>query len=226
MKIFWRRPKDIEIAQHALSVYFGPDKIHELRKVTRIAVIDDMNFAPMQNLTSNDFNFSHFRDIPNLDLVLDFPIVLVDLLGIGLELNPVSQGAHVIREIKSRFPDKFVIAYTGGADQQLLAPSINAADHFTHKDTSIDDWCRLLDEAIVAVKSPTVMWKKLRHKLLDEGVTPLQLVILEDTLVTSLLDDPANSDTRLITKATQLKLNDNIHAILMSFLGTALFSFL
>ncbi len=226
MKIFWKTPKDIEIAEQALSVYFGPDRIHELRKVTRIAVIDDMNFAPMQNLTSNDFNFSHFRDIPNLDLVHDFPIVLVDLLGIGMELNPVSQGAHVIREIKSRFPDKFVIAYTGGADHQLLAPSVSAADHFTHKDTSIDDWCALLDEAIGVVKNPTVMWKKLRCKLLAEGVTPLQLVILEDTLVTCLLDNPADSNAQLTKKAYQLRLNDNIHAILASFLGTALFSFL
>ena len=178
MKIFWKTPKDIEVAEQALSIHFGPDKIHEIRKITPIAVIDDMDFYPMRNLTNNDFNCRHFRDIPNLDMVRDFPIVLVDLLGIGLELNPVSQGAHVIREIKSRFPDKYVIAYTGGADQQLLAPSVSAADQFTHKDTSIDDWCALLDEAIGVVKNPILMWKKLRHKLLDEGVTPLHLVCI------------------------------------------------
>ena len=106
----------------------------------------------------------------------------------------------------------------------MLAPSIIAADKFTPKDTSIDDWCELLDGAIRAVENPATVWKALRHKLLDEGTTPFELARLEDTLVRSLLKKPSMTTMKLNEKASQLTLSENARAIIASFLGSALFA--
>jgi hypothetical protein len=104
----------------------------------------------------------------------------VDLIGIGARLSPTLHGAHVIEEIKKIYPEKIVIAYTGGAKQDLLSKAIPASDYYLPKDANVEQWCDQLDSSIKLLGNPVTVWKALRHRLLDAGVTPYQLAELED----------------------------------------------
>ncbi len=224
MRVIWKELKSIEEVDKDLQLLFPKKNLQEVRRSVRIVVIDDKDFSPLQSLQKHQFNIAHLRDLSTIDTVRDYPVVLVDLQGVGRELNPRQQGAHLIREIKAHFPEKYVIAYTGGAAPDLLVPSVETADKFTQKDTSIEDWCELLDEGTLAVIHPAVVWRKNRSRLLDKGVTPFQLACLEDTLVRSLLADPSTVPQSLQLKSARLNLSPDIRAIVGSLVSNALFA--
>ena len=226
MEIIWRSLKNIEELERDLRFAFPQNNLQEVRRTVRIVVIDDKVFAPLGNLQQHQFSITHLRDVSTIDAIRDYPVVLVDLQGVGRELNPTQEGAHLIREIKSHFPEKYVVAYTAGGDPNLLVPSIQVADKFTQKDTSIEDWCELLDEAARAVVHPGIVWKKNRHRLLDSGVTPLQLARLEDTLVRALIENPCSAQERLERQSNQLELTPDVRTIIASLLANSLFSLL
>lgn len=224
MRILWKELRSIDEADKDFRVLFPQKSLQDVRRSVRIVVIDDKDFSPLQNLQQHQFSITHLRDLSTIDTIRDYPVVLVDLQGVGRELNPRQQGAHLIREIKANFPEKYVIAYTGGAAPDLLVPSIEVADRFTQKDTSIEDWCELLDEGTLAVIHPAVVWRKNRTRLLDKGVTPFQLACLEDTLVRSLLANPSAISTNLELMSAKLKLSSDIRTIVNSMISNALFS--
>jgi hypothetical protein len=56
-------------------------------------------------------------DPSNVDAVVPHNIILCDVQGVGHSLDSKKQGAFLIREIKAHFPDKYVIAYTGGSSR-------------------------------------------------------------------------------------------------------------
>jgi hypothetical protein len=226
MKILWTKLKTIQDYEAEIRLEFKEEKVISARRSVRILVIDDKNFAAIENLRRNQYNISHLRDLDTLDTVRDYQIILVDILGVGAKLNPTQQGAHIIKEIKRNYPSKFVVAYTGGANQDLLAESVGSADQFTKKDTSIEKWCELLDMAIQKIANPASLWRQARHLLLDRGVSPFDIACLEDTLVESLLDDPQSVGEALSRKAYQLELKDDVRAIVNSLVASALIAML
>jgi DNA-binding NarL/FixJ family response regulator len=59
------------------------------------------------------------------------------------------QGAYLIEEIKRNYPEKAVIAFTGGATNSNISKrAAAAADDYLRKDASIEDWRELLDKHI------------------------------------------------------------------------------
>ena len=116
--------------------------------------------------------------------------------GSGKSLNPKKQGAHVIQQVKNALIRKNTWWPT--REEQLLTDtslSVEFADRYTSKDISVDSWCELLDDAISDVANPVRVWAKFRHRLLDQGVTPLQLAKLEDAYVGSFLSDPSKNSS-------------------------------
>ena len=226
MKILWRDLKSIEELDWELWSIFPQRNLLDVRRTVRIVVIDDKGFSPLQNLQQHQFNITHLSDVTSIDAIRDYHVALVDLQGVGRELNPTQEGAHLIREIKTHYPDKYIIAYTAGGAPELLAPSIQVADKFTQKDTAIEDWCELLDDGARSVVHPAILWRKHRHRLLDKGVTPFQLACLEDALVRALMDDPQTAPAKLESESTQLNLSSDVRATISSLIASALFSLL
>ena len=224
MKILWQNPMSIEEIDSDLNILFPHKSLQDVRRMVQIAVIDDKDFSPIRNLQQHQFNITHLRDITTIDTIRSYHLVLVDLQGIGRELNPNQQGAHIIREIRAIYPEKYIVAYTGGAPPELLVPSVETADKFTQKDTSIEDWCELLDEGARTVIHPAVVWRKNRHRLLDKGVTPFQLACLEDTLVRNLLKNPSSLAITMESKSVELNLSSDVRTILSSLIANAVFA--
>lgn len=196
--------------------------IQDLRKKSRILVIDDEDFSPINNLKSNGFKIEVQMDIDRISDVEDYNIILVDIMGVGIGIDPINQGAHLIHQMKKTFPEKFIIAYTGGANQDLTSIAAEYADKYLPKDTSVDRWCDVLDDACQTVSNPIKSWEKFRHRLLDKGISPINLAELEDTYVRSINGSPKDTKTNLQQKSDQLGINPDIRRIITSVLSSVI----
>jgi DNA-binding NarL/FixJ family response regulator len=181
---FLRSVDDLEPKLRRLNL---GGRIVDNRAKFPIVLIDDKDFTPINNLQRYNFNITHFSDIQSIDVVSRYPVILCDLLGVGLSFGPRLQGTQVIREIKKNFPDKFVIAYTGGGSSEVSEAAISFADQYLKKDADLEDWCEILDTANTHISNPVTVWRKLRHTLLDAGATPYQVARLEDSFVQNVL---------------------------------------
>lgn len=143
-----------------------------------------------------------------------------------MKLNPRLQGAHIIKEIKANYPDKYVVAYTGGTENRLIQESIVIADRYVPKDTDIEDWCDLLDSAIRDQINPVSTWRKLRHRVLEAGISPIQLAELEDVYVRSYRSGPEATRLSLTKQIDQLEIKGDAKSIINSLLASAIFALL
>lgn len=223
-KFLFRTPKNVEDLQKSLRLKDINKKVQESRGAVKICVIDDKSFAPLENLQRHGFLITRYQDISDIAMVDSYNIILCDLIGVGKQLNPSLQGAHVIQQIKKNYPEKYVVAYTGGTSSDLIQKSITIADHYTQKDTSIDEWCELLDNAISEVANPIIVWKKVRMQLLDCGATPYELTILEHEYVKSFEISADDFKNRLPQTARDLNLSEDLRAILRALVSAAIFS--
>lgn len=209
--------------QDGLARNLPSSAIIDARKSVRILVIDDQEFSPLANLKRNSFNVVRIDGVECIEEVQDYSVVLVDLQGVGKNLNPAGQGAHLIQQIKRAYPEKYVVAYTGGATAALTSLAAEFADRYTTKDISVDKWCDLLDVAVAEVSHPVHVWGKFRHRLLDQGVTPLQLAGLEDTYVRGILQDPKNLGSTLVHRATEIGIGADVRNIIAGLVANSIF---
>lgn len=160
---------------------------HDLRKRIPIVAIDDQEFPPEINLRNSGFSIQTLSDINRITDVDSYQIVLCDLNDIGTNLSPESQGAYVIEEIKSKYPDKVVIAYTAASvNSKLFIKARSVADEYVKKDITIEKWRDLLDEKIKFLSNPIKVWKNERKRLLDHGMELQDLIKIEQILLKNL----------------------------------------
>lgn len=159
----------------------------ELRKQIPIVAIDDQIFLPEKNLKNSGFSIETLADIQRITDIERYQIILCDVNGIGSALSDSTQGAYVIEEIKSTYPEKIVIAYTAGsAASKLVVRARASADRYIKKDASIEEWRDLLDDVIKSLCNPIDVWKKTRIRLLNAGIELEDLIKLEQALLSSL----------------------------------------
>lgn len=221
---FLRRLKNLNDLSIKVSNSEIQSRIYDCRKRVRIAVIDDEQFQPEDNLRRNSYQINVFKDLNTIEDINSYHIVLCDLSGVGTSQNPDLQGAHLIAEIKRAYPEKYIIAYTGGSsDREVYARAKMHADCFVKKDETIDEWVSVLDEAIEKIVNPTVAWKNIRPKLLESDVTPYELAILEDAFVRG-LKTKNGSVEKIKEKSESLSLSSSAKSIIASLVSNAIFS--
>ena len=151
-----------------------------------IGVIDDNKFAPMRNLQNHGYNLTEVGDVKRIQELERYSIILCDLMGVGAELGANDQGVHIIREIKSAFPTKVVLAYTGASmNTGIVRSARDSADELVRKDIDIAQWQSKLDEYIERVSDPIEIWLSMREHLVRRRINTLLLLRLEDAYVES-----------------------------------------
>lgn len=160
-----------------------PPNISELRKHVNMLIIDDNEFMPESYLTKNGYQVHRKPDIDTIKDVEPFDIVLCDISGVGKKLGYAKEGAFIIREIHENYPNKRIIAYTSYTYNTDYNQYLSLADFIAPKDMSIDDWMNLLDAQVKKSIDPVCQWEKIRQYLLENGISTLTLVRLEDKFV-------------------------------------------
>ncbi|NPV22128.1 hypothetical protein [Bradyrhizobium aeschynomenes] len=197
----------------------------EKRALIKIAVIDDQVFTPRANLENLGYQIESLGDINSINRIQPFQIVLCDLQGVGTALDARKQGAFLIREIKRNFPEKFVIAYTGGGLNAALSREASLdADHLLKKDADIDDWVETLDRYISNVLNPYLVWQRQRLALVEREVDTLSILKLETAFVQSIKSKGPKHGSAFTTVVSEL--SGDARAVMQGMIASGLYALL
>ena len=199
----------------------------ERRSKIVVGVIDDSPFQYKQNLENTGYRVSFLGDPQSINAVQDSHIVLCDLQGVGLSLDPRKQGAFFIDEIRRNYPEKYVIAYTGGGlNLNISRDALRSADSFLRKDANIEEWRDKLDEIIVSLLDPAQVWQRQRLALVNRGVDTLSILQLADAFVRSIRTKQPQSSSDFVRFINSKSTAGDVRAVLQSMVASGLYALL
>ena len=160
--------------------------IQKLKKEIKIAVIDDQDFPPTNNLRNLGFNIITFKDISTLEQVKEYPVIICDIKGIGKEFGGKYEGAFVISELRKSYPDKYIISYSTSSYDLDISSFIQKSDVIASKGATIEEWSSILEKAIKDTSNASIRWKKTRESLLNNDIELSDLLDLEQKYILSI----------------------------------------
>lgn len=106
--------------------------LEDIQRICNILFVDDQEFGVVEILKNNIGwrNTNRISDIDSLDQkeVREAHIIFVDIQGVGQILTPSEEGLGLIREIKTRYPNKRVIVYSAESEGDRLHPAFDFVD--------------------------------------------------------------------------------------------------
>lgn len=197
--------------------------IQKLKKEIKIAVIDDQDFPPTNNLRNLGFNIIPFKDISTLEQVKEYPVIICDIKGIGKEFGGKYEGAFVISELRKSYPDKYIISYSTSSYDLDISSFIQKSDVIASKGATIEEWSSILEKAIKDTSNASIRWKKTRESLLNNDIELSDLLDLEQKYILSINNSKNEmQDTSLLENIH----NDLIIDIVKEFTSSALIEIL
>lgn len=192
---------------------------NNVRSKVKILFIDDQELPILDILKEQKFNISYKSDISDMYDLEGYHIICSDIRGIGTKLFPKFEGAYLIKEIKKRYPGKYVIAFTGSTYDLTYNDYFKLADNTIKKGTSSEDWIDILDVAIEKHLNPIEKWKKIRKSMLEEYDLDTQFVAdIESEYVKAIKNKDCKSFEEFVDNLDDTS-NEGYKEIVVSILG-------
>ena len=195
--------------------------IATLRDKVKIVAIDDDGFEYAAVLRQHGFKITVLNDITDISAIETYPIVISDIAGVGLSFQSPFHGAHVIAEIRKRYPNKYLIVCTGQRFDASYNRFFALCDTSMSKDTESQDWVEALDDAIITCVDPVAQWKKARQVIVPH-VSPSRLMQLEDQYVRAVLKNRQPFQDQ----STLFDLPSDARAVILGVAGNLVFKVL
>jgi hypothetical protein len=189
------------------------------RQNYKILCIDDQEFSKEDNLRRNNFNISTVNDIDNIEFVSAYDIVICDIQGVGKKLGSEFEGAHLISEIKKRFPLKKVIAYSGQTFNTTYNSYFQLADLTLNKDTDLEDWIDYLDDLIKSMVDPYEIWLSIRKYLIEKNIPTSTVSNIEQDFIAATLKKDIN---KLTNSRSFKQISPEIKGVMEGIIGSLL----
>lgn len=220
----YRLASELKVAEHQR----GQSKsARERRALISIGVIDDGPFEPKKNLENVGYQVALLGDPSTIEVATTHHIILCDLQGVGSSLDSRKQGAFLIREIKRNYPEKYVIAYTGGTMNLAISrDALQVSDYFLKKDVDIETWVERLDSIISKLLDPYAVWQRQRKALVDREVDSVTILKLEDAFVRSIENRSGPDQSALAKLLSSSEISSDVRAIIRSLITSGLFKLL
>jgi len=153
--------------------------------------------------------------------VATYPIIVCDVAGVGRAFGSNAGGAHLVKEIRKAYPDKFLIGYTGQIHSIATTNALAAADKRMAKDESIEAWVQNLEEGINEVMNPRNRWVRMRRALLERGVELFDVLQLEQAFIKSVQQGKPDV---LVSEVRSLGVAQEVKDLIIKFSATAVAS--
>lgn len=191
------------------------------RSKAKILCIDDEGLEYENIIRHHGFNIRVVEDINDISATSEYPIIICDIQGVGKAFNSQFEGAHIIEEIKKKYPNKIVIAFSGKSHDARYNKFFLMADAMFSKDIDSDQWVENLDEAVKKVIDPVAQWRRMRDYLFKNDVSTRNVYLLELDYIQSVL----KKDKNILANSSTLKLmNADIRGVMQGFVASFLFS--
>ena len=185
----------------------------------KILCIDDQGFSKEDNLRRNNFNITTVIDIDNIEFVSEYDIVICDIQGVGKKLGSDYEGAHLIAEVKKRFPLKKVIAYSGQTFNTDYNSYFQLADLTLNKDTDLEDWIDFLDDLIKSLVDPYEIWISIRKYLIEKNIPTHIVSTIESDYINATMKKDIN---KVIHSRNFKQISPEIKGVVEGILGSLL----
>lgn len=178
-RLFYRSISDLNGDVKLKKIPFS-----ELKKRIEILIIDDEEFPYLDTLKKHEYNITQKTDISDLRDVEAYKIILCDIRGVGKFLASEFGGAYLIKQLKEKYPEKTIIAYTASNYDAKFQQFLNYANDTVSKgDFALEDWTSLLDRLLNELSDPQIMWEKARKALTEARVSTLDIAKYESDYV-------------------------------------------
>ena len=170
------------------DIKFMPQNKAKSRSLMEIAVIDDEKFKDAQTLTKNGFRITELGDISDIKSVSEYSeysIVVCDIRGVGKSFQTKHGAGYVISEIKQRYPDKYIIVYSGSGVDPTYKRYLDMCDDSIRKNADVVEWTNTLDVAIEEMANPIKRWKRLRTIFLNSDMELYDVFLFEQAYIKS-----------------------------------------
>lgn len=194
------------------------------RKQVPILIIDDEEFEYFDHLKNHRFDVEYFPDILSIESAENYEIILCDIQGVGKKFKSKFEGAHVISELRKKYPFKTIIAYTGYTHDPTFNRFFTMADFSVKKDIDGDEWVDKLDQAIKIATDPKNKWVKVRNYLLENGVSLFDITKLENEYVSVFVNKRSINDFPSTNLSGEV--SGDIRGVLQSFTASIIFKLL
>lgn len=191
------------------------------RKQIPILVIDDNEFEYLSHLNNHKFDITYFEDLKSIESTKEYEIILCDIHGVGKKFNSKYEGAHVISEIRKKYPFKIIIAYTGQTHDPTFNKFFQMADLTIKKDIDGDEWIEKLDYSIKLATDPKLKWIKVRDYLIENDVSLFEIMKLESEYVNIFLN--GGKIDEFPSKKLSKEMSSDVRAIMQSFTASIIF---
>jgi hypothetical protein len=158
-----------------------------LKKQTEILIIDDEEFSYLDALKKHEYNLTQKSDLTDLRDAEAYQIILCDIRGVGKFLESDFGGAYLIKQLKEKYPEKTIIAYTANDYNAKFQQYLNFADDIVPKGAfALEDWTSLLDKLLKEYVNPVKIWERTRKTLIDAGVSTIDIAKFESDYVSAI----------------------------------------
>lgn len=172
-----------------------------LKKKFEILIIDDEDFPYLDILRKHEYNITQKYDLTELKDAEAYKIILCDIRGVGKFLGTEFEGAYLIKQLKVKYPDKTIIAYTANDYDATFEEFLNYADETVPKGTyAPEDWTSLLDRLLKDIVDPVKLWDQTRKSLLDAGISTIDVAKYESKYVKAVKKGEFSSLQKLCEK--------------------------
>ena len=186
-----------------------------IKKLTEILVIDDKEFGFLDALRKHEFSIQQKYDLTHLSDAAEYDIILCDIRGVGKFLESDYDGANLIKALKTKYPNKIILAYTANDYDASFQKYLDYADGIVPKGTyGLDDWVSLLEETLNDCADPVKQWERTRKLLLKANVSTIDVAKYESQYVKAIMNGSFESFKKLYGKKKHV--GDNIMIDLVS----------
>lgn len=186
-----------------------------IKKLTEILVIDDKEFGFLDALRKHEFSIQQKYDLTHLSDAAEYDIILCDIRGVGKFLESDYDGANLIKALKTKYPNKIILAYTANDYDASFQKYLDYADGIVPKGTyGLDDWVSLLEETLNDCADPVKQWERTRKLLLKANVSTIDVAKYESQYVKAIRNGSFESFKKLYGKKKHV--GDNIMIDLVS----------
>lgn len=155
-----------------------PPDLEEVKKKSRILVIDDHPFPFQRLFTRDGYQLDRWPSVKNLPQLTDghFDLVLLDLHGVGLAESSDLQGLGILKSIKDSNPAQIVLAYSSQPQSLSRHALLDLADHVLDKAATYIEYKSIVDKELMRRASPAY-YVAVVNRVLGEDVAGMPKLV-------------------------------------------------
>lgn len=157
------------------------------RNNVKVCVVDDEGFDINKVHSLGYIQVERKLQFENIGDFEKYDIILCDIEGVGNEFDSVRQGLAVAEQIKSVYPAKIVLIYSGKNVESYGELPTNV-DGILSKVEATTELVKKLDAYYKESIDPIIVWEKTRQQMIDSGIATKTIAIVEDQYCNSMLE--------------------------------------